>query len=96
MARIIDKDTRLIDVEYGNVTVNISRIANDAIPDGTAGNKATFGGTGFQQVVRFDEDGLNAGSFILYDRVDLSYMTANNEVMQPIEVSIQRSSPVRS
>jgi hypothetical protein len=94
MARIIDKDTRLIDVEYGNVTVNISRVANQPIPDGSAGNKATFGGRGVQQVIRFEEDGLYSGSFILYERIDLSYMTANNEVMQPVEVSVQRSSPV--
>ena len=94
MARIIDKDTRLIDVEYGNMIVNIVRAVNEQIPDGAVGNKATFSGTGFQQVVRFDEDGLNAGSFILYERVDLSYMTSNNEVMQPVEVSVQRSSPV--
>lgn len=94
MARIIDKDTRLIDVEYGNVIVNIVRAINEPICDGTTGNTATNSGPGVSQVVRFETSGLYTGSFILYDKIDLSYMTSNNEVMQPVEVSVQRSSPV--
>lgn len=91
MARIIDKNTRLIDVDFGPVTVNILRNANDLFPDGTPGNTATFGGTGTDQILRQDADALAAGSFIQFERLDLSYMTMNNEVMQPIEVSVQRT-----
>lgn len=92
MARILDKDTRLIDVDFGPVTVNIVRTALSEFPDGTPGNLATFGGNGTNQLLRSDTGGqLTAGSFIQFVRLDLDYMTLNNEVMQPVEVSVQRS-----
>jgi hypothetical protein len=37
---------------------------------------------------------LQSGFFIQYVRLDLDYMTRNNEVMMPVEVSSQRTSPV--
>ena len=91
MARIIDKDTRLIDVDFGPLSVNIGRTAETPFPDGTAGNTATVGGTGLGSLLRFDEAGVAAGSFIQFKRLDLDYMTMNNEVMQPVEVSVQRT-----
>jgi len=92
MARILDQNTRLIDVDFGPVTVNIGRAALKEFPDGTPGNQATFGGNGTNQFIRSDTGGqLTAGSFIQFVRLDLDYMTMNNEVMQPVEVSVQRS-----
>jgi hypothetical protein len=94
MARIIDKDTRLIDVDFGPITVNISRILGQEFPDGTPGNQATFGGDGLSQELRSEADGKIAGSFIQYQQIDLDYMTRNNDVMQPVEVSVQRTAAV--
>lgn len=82
----------MIDVDFGPVTVNIARPALSEFPDGTAGNQATFGGSGTNQFIRSDAGGVGtAGSFIQFERLDLDYMTMNNEVMQPVEVSVQRS-----
>jgi len=92
MARIVDKDTRLIDVDFGPVTVAINRQATQSQPTGVVGSIATIGGAGDSQVIRFEELGQYAGSAVFYQNVDLSYMTMNNEVMQPVEVSIQRTS----
>ena len=94
MARIIDKDTRLIDVDFGPLTVNIARAAGQEFPDGTVGNTATFGGGGLTQVIRSDDSGKISGSFIQYQMIDLDYMARNNEVMQPVEVSVQRTAAV--
>lgn len=89
MARIIDKNTRLIDVDFGPITVNVFRPSGEVQP--IAGG-ATFGGNGTLQLIRSDDGAaLFAGSFIQFERVDLSYMTMNNEVMQPVEVSVQRT-----
>lgn len=92
MARIVDKDTRLIDVDFAPFTVTIQRQATQQEPQGVPGSIATLGGAGDSQIIRFEEDGEYAGSLVMYQKVDLSYMTSNNEVMQPVEVSIQRSS----
>jgi hypothetical protein len=92
MARIVDKDTRLIDVDFGPFTVAIARQATQDMPQGVAGSIATIDGPGASDRLVFETDGLRAGSAIFYRKVDLSYMTSNNEVMQPVEVSIQRSS----
>ena len=96
MARIVDKDTRLIDVDFGPLTVNVTRALGDTDP-----NSITASLNGEKQLIRLDGQFpsgaiglLRAGSYIQYDRVDLSMMTMNNEVMQPVEVSIQRTSPV--
>lgn len=99
MARIIDKDTRLIDVDFGTVGVNIVRSANAQTPDAGAGSgSATFAGVGENQLL-WIADGAGgtdviAGSFIQFQRLDLDYMTMNNEMMQPVEVSVQRTSSV--
>ena len=94
MARIIDKDTRIIDVDFGPISVNIVRQANEQVPTGVVGSQATFAGDGENQLLRTDNDAQTAGSFIQFQRIDLDYMTKNNEVMQPMEVSVQRSNSV--
>ena len=89
MARIVDKDTRLIDVDFGPLSVNVYRDQHALLPTAT-----TMGLNGEKQVIRLDETTVYGGSFIQYQEVDLSMMTMNNEVMQPIEVSVQRTTPV--
>tara|TARA_Y100000401_G_scaffold31906_1_gene23331 strand:+ start:274 stop:1122 length:849 start_codon:yes stop_codon:yes gene_type:complete len=91
MARIIDKDTRIIDVDFGPVSVTIQRDVNAEFP--TAG-QATFGNDGINQFIRSDDFRRTAGSFIQFQRIDLDYMTMNNEVMQPMEVNVQRTNAV--
>lgn len=90
MARIIDKDTRLIDIDFGELTVATARAGGNPIPDAV-----TDGGTGTGQLLnRLPANTFNGGSFIQYVRLDLDFMTRNNEVMMPTEASIQRTSPV--
>lgn len=94
MARIVDKDTRLIDVDLGPVTISTTRPALDIGPDAV-----TVSSSGAGQLIRADGVLGNltlqfGGSFIQYQQIDLSMMTMNNEVMQPVEVSVQRTSPV--
>lgn len=89
MARIIDKDTRLIDVDFGPLTVGTNRP-----PGATQPATVTSGGNGIGQLIRLADTFGIRGSFIQYQSVDLSMMTLNNEVMQPVEVSVQRTSPV--
>lgn len=89
MARMLDKDTRLIDADFGTVSVALTRQFTDPLPT------ASLTGNGTKQIIA--EIGSNeprAGSFIQYSRVDLSFMLQNNEVMQPVDVSVQRTSPV--
>lgn len=90
MARILDKDTRLIDVDFGPLTVACGRDATNLSP-----SSVTSGQNGEKQLIRLDDTtGAIPGSFVQYSRIDLEYMTMNNEVMQPMEASIQRTSPV--
>ena len=91
MARIVDKDTRLIDVDFGPIFIQGARDENAAFP---APNQFVSSGPGVDQLIRFDDQDIQAGSFIQYQMVDLSFMTQNNEVMQPVEVSVQRTAPV--
>ena len=90
MARIIDKDTRLIDIDFGELTVATVRSGGQNFPDAV-----TDGGSGRGQLLnRLPAGTFNGGSFMQYVRLDLDYMTRNNEVMLPTEASIQRTSPV--
>lgn len=90
MARIVDKDTRLIDIDFGPVTVATARTAGNPLP-----TSVTAGGNGVKQLLRIDDPtGNPPGSFIQYSRIDLEFMTMNNEVMMPVDVSVQRTSPV--
>jgi hypothetical protein len=90
MARIIDKDTRLIDIDFGEFNVATARSGGQAFPD-----SVTDGGSGTGQLLnRLPAGTFNGGSFMQYVRLDLDYMVRNNEVMLPTEASIQRTSPV--
>ena len=93
MARIIDKDTRLIDVDFGPVEVSINRDAAESRP-----SSVSYDRNGTDQIIFSAPAGGFAdragGSFIQYQLVDLSFMTKENEVMQPINLSVQRTSPV--
>lgn len=91
MARILDKDTRLIDVDFGPVSITTNRAEDTFDP-----NIVTLNGLNGDEQIIDHILGANAGggSFIQYQNVDLSFMVMNNEVMQPIDVSVQRTSPV--
>lgn len=89
MARIVDKDTRLIDVDFGPVSVTTSRQPGDLVA-----NIAITDGNGINQIIRVDDSTGIVGSFVQYQRIDLEYMTMNSEVMMPTEVVIQRTSPI--
>ena len=89
MPRVLDKDTRLIDVDFGPVSVTVSRPTGEFAPL----NPATLSLNGTNQVISNQGIGI-AGSFCQYVRLDLDYMTMNNEVYQPVDVSVQRTSPV--
>lgn len=91
MARLIDKDTRLIDIDFGPVATNISRNQLEQQPI-----TATYGLNGANQLLRADGSigaSQKLGSFVQYSRIDLEYMTMNNEIVQPVEVNVQRTGP---
>lgn len=93
MARIIDKDTRLIDVDFGPVETFAIRSEGSFDPTFIQYSK-----NGVDQIIWSGTvgafDSRLAGSFIQYQLIDLSFMTKENEVMQPINLSVQRTSPV--
>ena len=90
MARIIDKDTRLIDIDFGPLSVNITRNATDFNPFAIA-----LSGNGEGQLLHsVDNSNALCGSFIQYSRLDLDFMVRNNEIVIPVDASIQRTSPV--
>jgi len=90
MARIVDKETRYIDVDFGPVNVSQARTAGSF-----TATTVNSSGNGVDQLLNIAPPGNNvSGSFIQYSQIDLTYMVQNNEVMQPTEVSIQRTSPV--
>jgi len=83
----------MIDVDFGPVNVSVGRDIGAFTPSNVAAN-----GNGISQIIAPPPDAVASptvnGSFIQYARIDLEFMTMNNEVMQPMEVSIQRTSPV--
>ena len=90
MARVVDKDTRMIDIDFGPVGTTCGRAALSLDPTSAVGSL-----NGMQQVLRYFEVGdALAGSFVQYQNIDLTFMTLNNEVMQPMDVSVQRPGPV--
>ena len=90
MAQKLDKDTRLIDIDLGPLGMLTTRVAGNDIPA-----TLTQTGNGQKDLINFITP-LNSGtgSFIQYQRIDLSFMTQNNEVMMPVDISVQRTSPV--
>lgn len=90
MARIIDKDTRLIDIDFGGLEIGLTRTATQPFPTGV-----TTSGNGLSQLLNvITATNRNGGSFVQYNRLDLSHMVMNNDVMLPVEISVQRTSPV--
>lgn len=90
MARIIDKDTRIIDIDFGPLTMAVTRNAGQINPQ-----TLTESGNGVKDLVNsIDINNNGTGSFIQYQRIDLGFMVANNEVMMPVDISVQRTSPV--
>ena len=59
MARIVDKNTRLIDVDFGPLTVSCSRLATDTQP-----TTVTKGQNGEKQLIRFADTFGIRGSFV--------------------------------
>jgi hypothetical protein len=97
MARIIDKDTRIIDIDFGPVNVQAVREIESFNPVNSLGASGIgASGNGRDQMLfLLDNPGdFAAGSFIQYERLDLSFMTLNNDVMMPVEVNVQRTAPV--
>lgn len=91
MARILDKDTRIIDVDFGPVNISATRADGETEPTTIA-----LGGlNGEEQIIDYIlATNAGGGSFIQYQNIDLSFMLMNNESMQPVDVSVQRTSPV--
>ena len=90
MARILDKDTRLIDIDFGPVNVATTRAILGFNP---ATVSITKNGTA-QLLNSIPVTVPNCGSFIQYSRIDLDFMVRNNEIVIPVDASIQRTSPV--
>ena len=90
MARIIDKDTRIIDIDFGPVDVGLGRDADAFNP-----TTLTLELNGTDQIIaNVAATNAGAGSYVQYQRLDLSFMMQQNEVMQPVDVSVQRTTPV--
>ena len=90
MARILDKDTRIIDIDFGPVSVQVGRVDLEIKP---ATVSLTKNGTA-QLLNSIPVTVQNCGSFIQYSRIDLDFMVKNNEIVIPVDASIQRTSPV--
>lgn len=90
MAQKLDKDTRLIDIDFGPLTMAVARPLGAINP-----NVLTETGNGTKDLLNtIDINNNGTGSFIQYQRIDLSFMTQNNEVMMPVDIAVQRTSPV--
>lgn len=90
MARILDKDTRLIDIDFGPISVALIRDPNGFNPA-----ELTIDGNGQGQLLNsIPVATAKCGSFIQYSRIDLDFMVRNNEIVIPVDASIQRTSPV--
>ena len=90
MARILDKDTRLIDIDFGPIDVATTRAILDFDP-----TTLSITGNGVGQLLNsIPITVANCGSFIQYSRIDLDFMVKNNEIVIPVDASIQRTSPV--
>ena len=90
MARILDKDTRLIDIDFGPLNVATTRAIADFDPTTLSLTK-----NGQAQLLHTVPAATSlCGSFIQYSRIDLDFMVRNNEIVIPVDASIQRTSPV--
>lgn len=90
MARIVDKNTRILDIDFGQISVGMARPAGTFTP-----TPITAGQNGQSQLLNIlPNTASGGGSFVQYVRLDLDFMTRNNEIVLPTESSIQRTSPV--
>ena len=90
MARILDKDTRLVDIDFGRIQTSLGRTETEpfAVSSSLTGN-----GLG-ELLNQIPAASNGSGSYIQYQRLDLSFMVKNNEVMMPVDISVQRTTPV--
>lgn len=92
MARIVNDEIRIIDIDWGPMNVTMNRSDNE--PSGNAGF-VTVTQNGADQVVYTPAAlAANVGSTISYQMIDLSFMVKNNDTMVPIDVAVQRTSEV--
>lgn len=90
MPRIVDKDTRIIDVDFGTVSAVMNRSAGLFDPD-----VLSFDRNGVSQILNSIPAGASGGgSYVQYQRLDLSFMLKENDIMVPVNVNSQRTSPV--
>lgn len=90
MPRIVDDNTRIIDVDFGTVSASFNRTAGLFNPD-----TISFDYNGSDQIISQVAAGATAGgSFVQYQRIDLSFMLKEGEIMLPVNVNSQRTSPV--
>lgn len=90
MVRILSSGMREIDIDFGEVQVDFSRLAGDV-----NANTLTTDRIGADQLINtIATTTQGVGSFIQYQRIDLDYMVQNNEVLIPQSVTVQRTSPV--
>ena len=74
MARIIDADTRLIDVDFSEITCAAGRAANEVSP-----NSVTTGRLGVSQLLNVVPAlAYGGGSYIQYIRLDLDHLGYSN------------------
>jgi len=91
MVRILSSGARLIDIDFSEIQIGISRTAGNAAPTTVTSQRA-----GTKQLLNLIPAGATGGggSFIQYQKIDLSFMVANSEMLQPTSVTVQRTSPV--
>jgi len=90
MARILDTSTRIIDIDFGGVIQSSTRVAS-----ARSASTVTFSQNGASEILAsIAATQRLAGSFIQYKRIDLDFMTRNQETMQPVDVTVQRTSPI--
>ena len=90
MPRIVDKDTRIIDVDFGRLSVVVNRSAGVFNPDAV-----NITGNGVSQLLNnIPVTQASCGSYVQYQRLDLSFMLKENEIMVPVSVNSQRTTPV--
>jgi len=90
LAQIVDENTRIIDVDFGTLRTNVGRTALAGDP-----TSVTLDLNGTSDLLTSVPAGApGGGSYIQYKRVDLSFMLMNNEMMMPVNVNSQRTSPV--
>jgi hypothetical protein len=90
MAKIINSDTRVIDCDWGQA--QMYGIRN---PGSRSMDSVTWSQNGADQILEsIAATQVGAGSAVFFQKIDLSQMLKDNISMQPVSVSVQRSSDV--